>query len=61
VRVPTRTLVFGPGPSLGKESVADKNSKGLIMDLLSVNVRPHSFRFKYFALRNNLCMKVRAV
>ena len=59
VRQPTRRLVFAPGTDIGHEPYPDKNSKMLILDLLCACIRAHTYRFKYFALRNNLCVKVR--
>jgi hypothetical protein len=58
-RVPTRRLTFSPGVDVGHEPYSDKNSKMLILDLLCSCIRVHSYRFKYFAIRNNLCVKVR--
>jgi hypothetical protein len=50
--------MFAPCPDVGGEPASDKNSKMLILDLLCTCVRSHTYRFKYFALRNNLCIKV---
>jgi hypothetical protein len=66
IEPPKRQLVFAPFPSqgdgsaldIGKEPYTDKNVKLLIIDLLCVWVRSHTYRFKYFLLRNNLCVKI---
>ena len=54
----SRRVAFTPGQRLGMEPAADKNSKMLLADFLSVCCQAHSFRFKYFTLRNNLVVKV---
>jgi hypothetical protein len=66
IEPPKRQLVFAAFPpqadgspvDIGKETYSDKNVKLLIIDLLCVWVRSHTYRFKYFLLRNNLCVKI---
>lgn len=64
IEPPRRQLVFAPASSAGgavepgSEPGCDKSSKLAILDLMTLWVSSHSYRFRYVATRNVLCAKI---